>query len=556
MNHPIGQLLGKYRITRELGVGAFGTIYQAEDVHLGAEAVIKILDLHLAEVEFEPFLQEARQLTHLAHPNIARVLDAGVEDGMPFLVMQYAPKGTLAHWYPRQTKHAPQVILRHVLEAASALQYAHNQGYIHQDVKPDNVLLGQADEVLLSDFGVAMLVKDLRDTSTQPVVGRPASATPEGFFVGTPAYAAPEQFQENPCYASDQYALGVMIYQWLTGELPFAGGMLEVIGRKMREPPPSPRAKVPALSAEVSSVVMKSLATQPTDRFPTVQAFAEAFKQACVQQAPTPAIAPGGRLGNYKLVRFLGEGHFAQVWLGEHIRLGMPAAIKVLHKLSAAEQQERFMHESRTVARLEHPNIVRVLDFGVEGTMPYLVMSFASNGSLRERHPEGMPVPLDLVLSYVKQVAAALQYAHDRHMVHRDVKPANMLIGRNDEVLLSDFGIAVETPSHPPEFRSAAGTIAYIAPEQLLGKAARASDQYSLAGVVYEWLAGERPFRGSFAEIIGQQMYGPPPSLRNNVPSLPPLVDWVVLRALAKDPKQRFASITAFATAFEHASRS
>src|SRR5690349_6078231 len=113
----------------------------------------------------------------------------------------------------------------------------------------------------------------------------------------------------------------------------------------------------------------------------------------------------GQQLGSYRLVRLLGEGGFAEVYLGEHIHLGTQAAIKVLHAQLASDEMEHFRNEARTIARLEHPHIVRILDFGVEGKTPFLVMSYAPNGTLRHRHPKGVPLPPATIVSYVKQVA-------------------------------------------------------------------------------------------------------------------------------------------------------
>src|SRR6202007_2863759 len=138
---------------------------------------------------------------------------------------------------------------------------------------------------------------------------------------------------------------------------------------------------------------------------------------------------------------------------------------------------------------LVHPHIIRVLDFDVKDGIPFLVMDYAPNGSLRRIHPKGIPLPLPTVISYVKQLADALQYAHDQKLIHRDVKPENMLIGRNDEILLSDFGLAMVTYNSSQESpRDSSGTIAYMAPKQARGNPRPASDQYALAVSVYEWL--------------------------------------------------------------------
>ncbi len=267
----------------------------------------------------------------------------------------------------------------------------------------------------------------------------------------------------------------------------------------------------------------------------------------------------GQQLGNYRIVHLLGQGGFADVYLGEHIHLNTMAAIKVLHTQLVEDNIENFRTEARTVAHLVHPNIVRVLDFGVEGTTPFLVMEYAPNGTLRQRHPRGIPVPIGVVVPYVKQVASALQYAHNQKLIHRDIKPENMLVGSNDEILLSDFGIATMTQSARAQDMTTwdpAGTVAYMAPEQIQGKTVLASDQYALAIVVYEWLSGDRPFHGSYMEVVSQQISATPPPPREKVPGILSDVEQVVLTALAKDPQRRFGRIEAFANALEQAIQS
>src|SRR5437588_285856 len=182
----------------------------------------------------------------------------------------------------------------------------------------------------------------------------------------------------------------------------------------------------------------------------------------------------GEQLGNYHLVNLIGRGGFAEVYLGEHIHLNTQAAIKVLHAQLASEVAERFLTEARTIARLVHPHIVRVLDYGIEDNTPFLVMDYASNGTLRQRHPHGVSLPL--------------------------------------------------------------------------------SDQYSLGIVVYEWLCGAQPFKGTFTEMYSQHLHSPPPSLHEKIPSISLDVEQVVLKALSKDPQRRFVSVRAFAHALEMAS--
>jgi WD40 repeat protein len=263
----------------------------------------------------------------------------------------------------------------------------------------------------------------------------------------------------------------------------------------------------------------------------------------------------GQQIGNYRLIRKLGRGGFAEVYLGEHLHLGIQAAIKILHTtLVDYNEVEQFRSEARMVAHLLHPHIVQVLEFGVQDSTPFLVMRYAPGGTLRHRHPKGSQVPLATLVAYVKQIASALQYAHDERLIHRDVKPENMLVGPNQELLLSDFGIAlVAQSSRHHSIQEVAGTATYMAPEQFQGKARTASDQYALGVVVYEWLTGKRPFNGSFSEIASQHLFTPPAPLSGQLPGISPAIEQVVLKALAKDPGQRFESIWEFAVAFERA---
>ncbi len=264
----------------------------------------------------------------------------------------------------------------------------------------------------------------------------------------------------------------------------------------------------------------------------------------------------GQQLGNYHLIRLLGHGGFADVYLGEHIHLNTLAAIKVLVTRLAGDEITQFRNEARTIARLEHPHIVRVLDLGVEDRIPFLVMSYAPNGTLRQRHPKGTRLSPGEIVPYIKQVAEALQYAHNEKLIHRDVKPENMLLDRNNEILMSDFGLAMATYSSSHESpRDASGTIAYMAPEQARGNPRPASDQYALGIAVYEWLCGTRPFYGSYEEIAIQHVLSPPQPLRELEPTISPALEAVVLKALTKDPHQRFACVQDFADAFEQASQ-
>lgn len=261
------------------------------------------------------------------------------------------------------------------------------------------------------------------------------------------------------------------------------------------------------------------------------------------------------QLGNYRLHRLLGKGGFAEIYLGEHVYLQTKVAIKVLRvaPVATSEELEQFLIEARTIAQLQHPHIIKILDFNVQNEIPYLVMEYAPNGSLTARCPEKTVMELKSVNRCVRQVASALQLAHDHNIVHCDVKPDNILLDKNDRLLLSDFGIAVVLHSNL-KTQEAIGTMQYMAPEQFFGKPVPASDQYGLAIVAYRLLCGRLPFTGKNPhELFHAHTRVPPPPPRDFNPKIPPDVEQVLLIALAKDAKYRFASVSAFAKAFEQA---
>ncbi|GLV59231.1 hypothetical protein KDH_60580 [Dictyobacter sp. S3.2.2.5] len=266
----------------------------------------------------------------------------------------------------------------------------------------------------------------------------------------------------------------------------------------------------------------------------------------------------GHQLGNYHVLRLLGRGGFADVYLGEQIHLKSHAALKVVRTQVNREQSAAFLQEARILAHLKHPYIVRVLDFAVESDIAYLVLEHAPGGSLRATFPRGTRLPLDVVLRVVRHVVPALQYAHDEGFVHRDVKPENLLWGSHGEVLLSDFGLAAFA-SNVQLYRdqdlafSGASMSPYMAPEQLQGKPLPASDQYALGTMIYEWLSGTTPVQRVQASLESLA-HSPFPSYK--LPSdIPQAIEEIISRALARDPEQRFASVRDLGEAFERAAQ-
>jgi hypothetical protein len=281
----------------------------------------------------------------------------------------------------------------------------------------------------------------------------------------------------------------------------------------------------------------------------------------------------GQQIGNYDLVGYLGSGGYADVFRGIYRRFQVEVAIKMLkvQEFSATQEQD-FRREAQIITALRHPHIIRVLNYdvwqepeGLQRRIPYIVMTYAPLGSLRKAYPEGQRVeaPMEIAL-YIKQMAQALQEAHNQSVVHCDVKPENMLRLSDEDLVLTDFGIAkdhhrtVEVPQLPnsrPEEPRVFGTPGYMPPERCVGgPISRSGDQYALAIVAYEWLTGRRPFEGTTSiEILTKQATQPPPSMRARFPEISQQVEDVVMRALAREAADRYPTIQEFAAAFEQA---
>ncbi len=260
----------------------------------------------------------------------------------------------------------------------------------------------------------------------------------------------------------------------------------------------------------------------------------------------------------YRLDKKVGQGGFAQVFLATDLLLERRVALKVLN-LELTEDgdfQERFTREARAIATLDHPNILPIFDYGQAENTAYLVTPFVDGGTLYDKMRAEKNIAPSLALRYLEQVAAALDYAHRRNIVHRDIKPHNMLLRAEDNHLfLADFGIAKVLSSASSQSRtSAIGTISYMSPEQLAGNVGKATDIYSLGCVLFQMLVGQVPFTGPTEQVIMGHINGEIPSVvERSHGRLSPAMQQVFNRALAKRPENRYQTATEMALAFEAA---
>jgi serine/threonine-protein kinase len=261
----------------------------------------------------------------------------------------------------------------------------------------------------------------------------------------------------------------------------------------------------------------------------------------------------GNVVGGYRLVEEIGRGGSSVVYRAEHVRLGRPAALKLLTPALAEEGfRERFVRESKLAASLDHPSIVPVFDAGDDDGVLYLAMACVDGSDLKTLLVQEGRLPLRRALRIVGQIGSALDAAHARGLVHRDVKPANILVGRDDRAFLSDFGVVKElAAAGVTRAGSFVGTIEYCAPEQIEGRDVDArADQYALACVLYECLVGVSPFhRSSDVAVLNAHLHAAPPRLSRAAPDLPAELEPVLAKALSKSPLDRYASCGEFFTA-------
>ncbi len=267
----------------------------------------------------------------------------------------------------------------------------------------------------------------------------------------------------------------------------------------------------------------------------------------------------GQSLGRYHLLEQLGEGGMATVYKAYDTRLERDVAVKIIRRKAFPEEQlerilKRFEREAKALARLTHPNIVGVIDYGEHEGAPYLVMPYLPGGTLKQRL--GKPIPWQEAVHILLPIAQALEYAHEHNIIHRDIKPSNILLTEKGQPMLSDFGIAKILESDDAQTLTGTGvgvgTPEYMAPEQWTGGAGPQSDLYSLGVVLYELITGRKPYTADTpAAVLLKQASEPLPRLGQFVRDLPEAIEKVLLKALARKPEDRYADMAAFASALE-----
>jgi serine/threonine-protein kinase len=277
----MADFLGKYELRAVLGKGAMGTVYKGFDPIIARQVAIKTVRLPApddleAQDELARFKREAQAAGRLSHPNIVGVFDYGETPEIAYIVMEFVDGTTLKHLTDKHERFELPEIARLMAELMAGLQYSHDRGVVHRDIKPANIMLTKTGEVKIADFGIARIES--------------SSMTQAGTMLGTPSYMSPEQFMGQTVDArTDLYSSGVLLYQLLTGEKPFEGGLTAIMHKVLNTEPPAPSALSVTVPGAFDAVVRKAMAKRPEERYASATAFAQAVRSALAAKVPAPA---------------------------------------------------------------------------------------------------------------------------------------------------------------------------------------------------------------------------------------------------------------------------
>jgi len=549
----IGKMIkDTYRIYDEIGRGSVATVYLAKDLQRNRVVALKVIHPELAEESqfVRRFQREAKLLARLDSPHAIKVLDYGEEEDRAFIVLEYVEGKTLTAILEEEGALEVEWALSLARQVGQALAHADEAGIVHRDIRPANIMVAPSGLVKIMDFGIAKGA----DLSRLTAIG----------VLGSPHYLSPEQAEgEEVDIRSDIYSLGVTLFEMLTGQWPYeADNAVDIVLKHLQEPVPSLREFDEEIPSEVDELVQRCLAKAPEERFRTPGELMDAIDRTLRgTEGRTPpgmeVALVGQTLGQYRLVERIGRGGMATVYKAYQPSLDRYVAVKVLPTYLAHDPDfaARFRREARAIARLNHPHILPVHDFGQEGELGYIVMRYVEGGTLKKIL--GQPLALDRTIDILAQIGDALDYAHQQGIIHRDVKPANVLMDQGRWAFLSDFGLAKMVAASVQLTKTGVGlgTPAYMSPEQAQGKPVDAqSDIYSLGIMLFEMLTGQVPFDADTPlAVLIKHLTAPLPLPREVNPDILEPVERIILKAVAKAPGDRFQRVSEMVEALRQA---
>jgi serine/threonine protein kinase/tetratricopeptide (TPR) repeat protein len=556
-----GVILGeRYEILKRLGEGGMGAVYKARDHELDRLVALKVIRPELAGHpdilrRFKQELILARQVTH---KNVVRIFDLGSADGRKFITMDYIEGRDLKSILVERGKLPAAEVVPIFQQICRGLEAAHVESVVHRDLKPQNVMVDDAGRVWLMDFGLARSMELSGLTRT-------------GVLMGTPDYMSPEQARAEKVDArSDLFSLGIIVYEMLTGRLPFQAEtlMAKLLQRVQQRATPVTEID-PSIPAELGAVVTKCLEPAVAKRYQTIREILDDLSgnpQTASMTSATPAarsvsgeapislaaLGPGSQFGpRYRIESEIGEGGMGKVYKAYDSDLDRTVALKLVRTELArdASSLQRFKQELLLASRISHRNILRIHDLGDVGGVKFISMAYIQGMDLHDMISQTGKLQTERAVGIAKQLASALEAAHAEGVVHRDLKPRNVLIDVDDHVYISDFGLAKSLDAETTAMTRAGevlGTPRYMSPEQAESKPAdHRSDLYSLGVILYEMVTGEAPFTGeSSLQVMFQHVQQAPKDPRLLNPELPEYLATIILKCLEKDPTLRYQNPT------------
>jgi len=554
---------GRYQILKRLGEGGMGAVYKARDHELDRLVALKVIRPELAGHpdilrRFKQELILARQVTH---KNVVRIFDLGSADGRKFITMDYIEGRDLKGILVERGKLPAGEVVPIFQQICRGLEAAHVEGVVHRDLKPQNVMVDDAGRVWLMDFGLARSMEL-------------AGLTRTGVLMGTPDYMSPEQARAEKVDArSDLFSLGIIVYEMLTGRLPFEADtlMAKLLQRVQQRATPVTEVD-PDIPASLGAVVGKCLERDVAKRYQSVGEILDdlsgdaktngSSSSSSASQGASAAsnassisistLGPGSQFGpRYRIESEIGEGGMGKVYKAQDNELDRTVALKLIRPELArdASSLQRFKQELLLASRISHRNILRIHDLGDVGGVKFISMAYIQGMDLHELIARMGKLQTERVVNIARQLAGALEAAHAEGVVHRDLKPRNVLITVEDHVYVSDFGLAKSLDTDNTAMTRAGevlGTPRYMSPEQAESKPAdHRSDLYSLGVILYEMATGEVPFTAeSSLQVMFQHVQQPPKDPRLLNPETPEYLASIILKCLSKDPALRYQSAT------------
>jgi serine/threonine protein kinase len=568
----LGRTIKEHEFLEVLGRRGLGTVYRARHVLLEEERAIKVIGSQFASNEsfVTRVIREARVLRTLATDprtkddegtkHIVRLYEFWRDEGMLFMALEFLQGESLQSRLAVRGRMGVQASIRIAKEIALGLNVAHQVGIVHRDVSPDNVQLVPGEDgdelVKVMDFGIAKALEDTQQKRT-------------GFFLGQLQYASPEQCSgSNIDYRSDVYSLGVILYRMVAGRLPFeSSSPTGFLHKHLNEHPSPPSTHLPAgeLPERLEGLILKALAKHRAERQSSMAELILELDGAIPSvggERETGASGPdwGQRLQHgeifakrYLILGRLGEGGMGVVYRAQDSNLGEPVALKMISPKVASDpvSLERFKREVILARRVTHRNVCRIHDTDEFRGVQFVSMELIEGQSLRALLREEHKLSLNRGLPIARQVLEGLSAAHEVGIVHRDLKPENIMIAKGGRAVIMDFGLSVAADSaRLTKAGFIIGSPHYMSPEQVRGAAVDArSDVYAMGVILFRILTGELPFGGTRFEIYMAHLKTPPPRPSERAPEIPGPLEAIILRALAKEPDNRFNSAKELAKA-------